>query len=94
MELRFAHNYKHKQQQLLVLIELVIMQLLQMVPQQPMHQHLHAKPFYHHAIGMGIQDVLVEGAQHISAYNQHVKLSQQLEYLVGQHQQQEQMLLV
>ena len=68
MELRFVLNYKLKQQQLLVLIELVKMQLLLMEPQQLMHQLLHAKPFYQHAIGMEIQDVLVEGAQHISVY--------------------------
>ena len=93
MELRFALNYKLKQQQQLALIELAIMQLLLMVQQQLMHQHLRAKLIYQHAFGMEIQDAQVEDVLHILAYNQLAVLSQQMVPLVGQHQQQEQMLL-
>ena len=75
MEQRFALNCKLKQQQPLVLIELAIMQLLLMVQQQLMHQHLPAKLIYQHAFGMGIQDAQVEDAHHISDFKLHVKRS-------------------
>ena len=64
-----------------------------MVPQQPMHHHLHAKLIYQHAIGMEIQDAQVEDVQLISVYKQHAQQSQPLGYLVGQLQQLEPMLL-
>ena len=58
-----------------------------MVPLQLMHQHLHAKPFYQHAIGMEIQDVQVEDVLHISDFKLHVKLSLLLVKHVGNYQQ-------
>ena len=55
--------------------------------QQHMHQHLHAKLIYQHAIGMEIQDVQVEDAPHISDSKQPVQLLLQQGKHVGNHLQ-------
>ena len=94
MELRSAHNYKHKQQQLLALIELVIMPLQLMALNHHMHHYQNAKPIYQHAFGMEVQDAQVEDVQHIPVYKHFAELSQQMVYLVGQLLQVEALLLV
>ena len=83
MDLRSAHNYKHKQQQQHALIELVIMPILLMDLQQHIQLLQDVKHIYQHAIGMELQDAQVEDAQHILVYKQLALPSQLQDNLAG-----------